>query len=235
MEHVGGDARENDDQGHEQLEERGEQQAVAGRLQVGAQGPLRNVLVTAPVVEVHDPHAPDEDGKARQVGIIGVGLVEDHVEVVGRPLGQDFKAADHAARVELVGDEAHGEVRRGQAAQNEEEHLDHVGVADHLHAAQRDENGEYGQGNHAHPEVDARNGGYGQGAQEKNGGQVHDHVEQQPEDGHDHTHRFVVALGEELGHGVYLVLQVNGNEKHRHDDQGKGRHPFVGREWPGPS
>ena len=65
---IGGDAGQHDDDRHQQLEEAGEEQARAGGFQIGAQGPLRDVLVAAPVVEVGDPLAGEihgEPGRAR--------------------------------------------------------------------------------------------------------------------------------------------------------------------------
>ena len=110
------------------------------------------------------------------------------------------------------------------------EHLDYIGEADNFHAAQRDDDGGRGQRVHAEREVKARYAAHGNGAQVQDRGQVHDHVQRQPENGHDHGHRAVVALVQELRHREDFILQVHRDEERGHDDERDGSHPLVGRD-----
>jgi hypothetical protein len=114
-----------------------------------------------------------------------------------------------------------------EAAHDQAEHLEDVGVADHLHAAQRDDGGEHGQEQHAGKQVQSGNARNRDRAQVQDGGQVHHNVQAQPEQGHGRGHRLAVALLEELGHGVDAVLQVDRHEEDGHDDERGGGHQFI--------
>ena len=138
------------------------------------------------------------------------------------------EAVEHARGAVVLGHQVQGQVGGGQAAQNEKEHLNNVGEANHLHAAQGNNYGKTGQRVHAEGQVQARDAAHGNGPEVENGGEVDHDVERQPENGHNHGHRAVVALAEELRHRENAVLQVHRNEEYGHHDEREGGHPFVG-------
>ncbi len=93
----GRDARQHDDDWHEEFEEGGEQDALLGGANVlGGECPLNDVLVEAPVGDVHDPQAADEHRQAREVLVVGIVGREDHGEPLGEARGQCLESGHHA-------------------------------------------------------------------------------------------------------------------------------------------
>ena len=124
-------------------------------------------------------------------------------------------------------DEVQSEPRGHEAADDEAGDLDDVRVADDLHAAQRDDRGEDGEEQHAGQHADAGDAADRERAQVQDRGQVDDDVQAEPEQRHRRRDGLAVALFEELGHRVDVVLQIDRHEEHGDDDEGGGGHQFV--------
>ena len=123
-----------------------------------------------------------------------------------------------------------GEIGHHQAAEDEHDHLDHVGVADDFHAADCDDRGEQRQAKYdGQQRLAAQKLADGHGAQKQDRSQIHEHVQEQPEHRHDQRDGFVVALLQKLRHRVDAVLQIDRHEKHADDDQRHGGDPFECR------
>ena len=65
-------------------------------------------------------------------------------------------------------------------------------------------------------------------AEPKYGGQVDEHIDPEPEQRHHVAHAVVVALLEELRHGIDLILEVDRHKEDRYDHKRSGCHPLVG-------
>ncbi len=61
-------------------------------FQIRAQRTLCDILVTTPVIQIHDPHPPDQYRKSRKTYIIGIVFFEDHMKVIVRRRRQYLKA-----------------------------------------------------------------------------------------------------------------------------------------------
>jgi hypothetical protein len=83
-----------------------------------------------------------------------------------RRVGYQLKACENALRIELGGNKIEGQIGGGQTAKNEEEDLNNIGVANYLHASQRDDDGKGGKKHHAKREAKPGNGAYCQCARE---------------------------------------------------------------------
>src|SRR5690554_2910471 len=118
-----------------------------------------------------------------------------------------------------------------QPAQHQQHHLHHVGERHRAEPAM-DLVGkrERGQAQQRPGLVHAGDVGDRQRAQPQDRGQVHEHVQADPEDRHHRADAAAVALLEELRHREDAVAQEHRQEPLAHDQQGGGRHPFVGRD-----
>ena len=132
--HHRGDARQHHDHRHQQLEEGGEHHALLRFLQVlGRERALDDVLVEAPVADVHDPHAAEQHARG-PAGPCRTGLSgrQDHLEVAGMRRVQRLEARDHAG---AVADLVQRQPRDQQAAQHQQRDLHDVGERDRLEPA----------------------------------------------------------------------------------------------------
>jgi len=196
------------------------------RYVLGGQGALDDVLVEAPVGDVHDPHAADQHGEARQVAVELARLVEDHLEVVGVAVHQGGEAA-HEARG--AADLTQRDGQDDDAAQDQQGHLNDVRQGHGLQAARyligQGEDAEDDQHGHR---IEAGDGRYRRAAQPQDRGQVDEDVEQQPEDGHQELHAGAKALLQEARHGGHAIAQKDRDEELADDKQGDRRHPLIG-------
>ena len=81
----GRDARENDDDGHQELQEGRENDAFLSFPEaLGRQRSLDDVLIEAPVRDVHDPQPAKEHRQPRQIVVVRVVGREDHRELAGK-------------------------------------------------------------------------------------------------------------------------------------------------------
>ena len=140
---VGEDARYDDDEGHQQLEEGGEDDAeLAFFKALGGQGALHDVLVEAPVEEVGDPEAEqvDRPGHGRVIGRAHhVQLAGNAVDggggfaVIERPESRCAVDDGAAGALQGAGDVSVDEVRRGDGGG-----VNHAGAAGgiRIHAAE---------------------------------------------------------------------------------------------------
>ena len=79
-------------------------------------------------------------------------------------------------------------------------------------------------------QVDARDRIHRERAQPQDRGEIHEHVQREPEHGHDVAHGRAVTLLEELRHRVDAVLEEHRQDPLADDDQRERRHPFIGRD-----
>ncbi len=91
----------------------------------------------------------------------GVALLENHVKMVVVVLGHGLETLDHALPPGIIRHQIERQIGRCQAAEDQEKHLNHVGVADDLHAAQRNDDGKSGQCPHTKIEIEAGDTGNG--------------------------------------------------------------------------
>lgn len=85
---------------------------------------LDDELIEAPVAQVHDPQATENDGHPRQIAVLGVPGIQNHVELVGRLFEQTRKTR---RRAPPPADGVKRDPRDEQAAQHEHAHLDQIG------------------------------------------------------------------------------------------------------------
>src|SRR6202044_3717561 len=143
---------------------------------------------------------------------IGIRFSEDHMKVIRGVLYKLVKTRKSAVtHAKGFTDDGEGHVSGGEASDNENADLDHIGEADDLHPAEGNEYGKDGEGDDDDMELvigPADEAIDGDGAEVEDGGQVDEYIEEEPEDRHDKRDGFVVTRLQELGHGEYLVLQV---------------------------
>src|SRR5690606_14161499 len=121
-------------------------------------------------------------------------------------------------------------ISSSKAADDQHGYLYHIRITDHLHPAKGDDQREQRQQQHDHVQrFTADQAVDGHSAKVEDGSKVHEDVEEKPEDRHDQRYRFIVAHFQELWHGVDLVLQVDGYEPHRDDDQRQRGDPLIRR------
>ena len=60
-----------------------EKKAVTGSWQACAERTLGNILVTAPIVKIGNPHCTNQNSQSRQIFIVCIRFVKNHVEVIG--------------------------------------------------------------------------------------------------------------------------------------------------------
>ncbi len=207
--HIGDDARNHDDQRKDHLHARGEEEAFLRlRKRFGRKSALDDVLVEAPIVDVRDPHAADQNPDAGKIVELRMPLVQDHVEFVACRVHHMGETGDHAAvrREGVEGDEG-GE----QAAHDEEHDLDHIRpshggqsaierIGGGQDAQEEDALHEHGPVAHTHDGVD------GFRAQVKHRGQVHENEQRDPEHRQDGLERAVEPLLDELRNGVQTLF-----------------------------
>ena len=123
-----------------------------------------------------------------------------------------------------------GQVRGNQTAHDEHKYLNHIGIANYFHTAQRDDDGKNAQTNDNRMElIGPHEVRQGEGTEEQNRCQVNEDVEKQPENGHNQTDGFVVTLAQKLRHREDAVLEVDRNKPDRHNNEGNGSQPFINR------
>ena len=248
---VGADTGQHHDKRNENLQEAGEDESFLGLVDVlGGQSFLDDILVEAPVAEVGEPHAAHHGGDAGHVGE-GIGIVAllyHEMEVYVLRVGTRGEVVKHFAQcAECVGAEHAGHLAEGhiggdQTAAHEECHLHHIGpchrgqtTVDGVDAGHEEESedDEHPQG---HLDAEDAHGHAlqteyllnGKCAEPGHGGEVDEHVEEEPEDGEGQSHTVVVAFAEELGDGEYLAVEHHWQQELADDHERDGGHHLVG-------
>ena len=85
---------------------------------------LNDVLIEAPIRNIHDPHATDQYRQTRQADVVRIVRTQNHVELLGRLVHQCRKAGQSAG---AVGNLVQHDPGNQQAAKDEQDHLDDVG------------------------------------------------------------------------------------------------------------
>ena len=227
----GGEARHHDDHRHKKLQVGRKGDAGLGLVQaLGRQRALDDVLVEAPVAEVHDPHPADQDGEARKLLEVRAVRPEDHVELLRELSSQGVEPREDIGRIHRpAADLAQGDGDDGQAARDQQADLHDVGQGHGLQPApdligQR----KHGDDHEGGELVDPRHRVHGDGAKPQDRGHIDEDVEAQPEHGHDAAHRRSVPLLQKLRHGRDIVAQEDGQEELGDDQEGEGGHPLIG-------
>ena len=139
-----------------------------------------------------------------------VVLAEDHVELLGELGGQLVEAGQQVA----VADLGQRQEDDDQAAGDQQGHLDDVGQRDSLETAlDLVEQSEGAEDDERDVLVDSGNLVDRDRAEPDDRGQVHEHVETEPEDRHDDRQELPISAGEELRHGVDVVLEEDRQEE----------------------
>jgi len=95
-----GNARQHDDHRHQQFKKCREHDTLLGLADaLGAERALDDVLVKAPIRDIHHPHAAQQHRQPRQVLVVGVARRQDHVKSFRKASRQDVKACDDAAAI----------------------------------------------------------------------------------------------------------------------------------------
>ena len=221
------DPGQDDDQRHQQLQEGREQHALLRLVEaLRGQRALDDILVEPPIAQIGDPHPADQHRQAGQVHIMRVALLQDHVEMVRRLVDQLREARREAG---AGADPVERQIGDDEPAEHEQGDLDDIGQRHRLQAAaQLVEQGEGAEHDERQILVDPRHLVDRDRAQPDDRGEVHEHVEREPEHRHQHRQRPPVTPREELRHRVDFVLQEDRQEELADDQQGRRRHPFVG-------
>ena len=242
------DTGDADDEGDQYLEEACEHESLLGFVYaLGGKTLLYNVLVEAPVAEVGDP---DGAHYGRDTGHVGeragiMALLHNEVQmrvvevVARREVGEDI--ADTGHNTLSAADRAEREHRGDKTAADKEHYLEHVSPRHGRKASvdRVDSGDDIQRKDYHHPErygetAELEHGTleseyllYGEGSEPCHGSKVHEHIEEEPENGECKTHSVVVAFLEELGNGEDLLLEHQRQQELADHDKGHGSHKLV--------
>ena len=245
---VGADTGEAHDEGDEDFEETGEHQAFLGFFHaLGGKALLDDVLVEAPITQVGKPYATHDGGDAGHIGEAGrvVAFLDDQVEVcvvqmvAGGEVREDV--VQTAQDTGVAADGLEGEPGGDEAAAHQEGNLQDVRpghggktAVDGVNTGNQEQghhndhaHGNAPAANHEHGALQAQDLLDGQGAQPGDGGKVHEHIQEQPQDGERKADTVVITFAQELRNGENFAFEHDRQQELADNHQGDGGHEFI--------
>ena len=221
------DSGDHDDQRKNQLQQTGKDESHTGfRKAFACQGTLDNVLIASEIIQGTDPQSAQNDPDSRQIFIIRIGGIKDHVKLF-RNLRYQFLHSGYSTGIFRI--VVQGYVGSQQAAPDQEDHLYHVGQC-HRFQPSIDGIGSGKDSQTDNTESDRYVDHFmnGQGSQIKDGGQIDKNKNQQPEECHESLDWFSITDFQKLRHRINFRLQEDRQKKYGNHNQGSGSYKIIG-------
>src|SRR5690606_28977633 len=111
------------------------------------------------------------------IEIIRVFLIEHHVKVRLRVVEHQCESFQRPCLPIVFGNKMYSEIRGSQTSQRKHQHLDYVGVSNHLHTPECYKDGEHSEPDHTQIEVESRYCTDGKCTEEKDRSEINNDVE----------------------------------------------------------